>query len=286
LALALPADAGLDAGDGLRALFGTGADPNEAVQAIRSGGMKIRTILDAALALLGECPFQALRVIGACALEPGGGGAARRALEHAGLHPLCVAMGFVDPNPEQAPREASVALARKALDRLGADPVQRRELHLLLDDRGHFETAGMGKVLPGGFRLVPSHLWLDDEPFLERLPDSFAVERELDLTGCQGLQKLPEGLSVGGGLALASCHALRVLPRGLRVGGCLDMRDCPAWDGFLPDDAQVGGVLVDPGILQNPAAGGNPQKGLSPEAYRAFWAGVSSRPLQPLDEGA
>jgi hypothetical protein len=112
---------------------------------------------------------------------------------------------------------------------------------------------------------------------LEGLPDTLEVTGYLDLSGCSSLRRLPEGLSAGGDLNLSDCIALTGLPDRIRTrerllaDGCLSLRSlppgleakklsllrCPAWDGILPDDAEVGVIITD-----------DFPDGLSSEAYR------------------
>jgi hypothetical protein len=100
---------------------------------------------------------------------------------------------------------------------------------------------------------------------LVRLPDDLRVDGSLDLQQ-SSIEEVPAGLKVGGSLNLwetriaelpdglrvgrdldLECSDLQALPRDLRVGGDLNLRHCKGWDGVIPGDIQVGGlVFTDP----------------------------------------
>jgi hypothetical protein len=99
-------------------------------------------------------------------------------------------------------------------------------------------------------RTVPGDLILSDSPWIERLPPALRVAGHLvlgqfALPDLEQRVELPEGLWVGGGLFLEGTP-LRHLPQGLHVEGDLGLRACPAWDGWIPEDAWVGGTISSP----------------------------------------
>jgi hypothetical protein len=66
--------------------------------------------------------------------------------------------------------------------------------------------------------------------------------RSLDLAETQ-VTTLPYGLNVEGYLSLRGSQ-ITTLPGGLRVGGWLILDHCPGWDGRIPEDAQVTGMVL------------------------------------------
>jgi hypothetical protein len=95
-------------------------------------------------------------------------------------------------------------------------------------------------ILPDGLRVDrPLEI---RAPRLAAWPDRFQADGGLRLRG--GVTAiLGRGLTVGGHLILEGVP-FRALPAGLRVGGDLVLRQCPFWDGRVPEDAQVGGLVV------------------------------------------
>jgi hypothetical protein len=82
------------------------------------------------------------------------------------------------------------------------------------------------------------------------LPSGIRIGGHLNLEGSD-IRSLPEGLALGGGLNLHRT-LIRTLPLGLRVGlepmlrmlAKLDLRECPEWDGHIPEDAEILGMVV------------------------------------------
>jgi hypothetical protein len=131
------------------------------------------------------------------------------------------------------------------------------ESDLSLADCSAMEGLPEGIVVPGnlslnrlgGFRSLPDGLavggycQIQNCPRLERLPRDLKVAAVLHLFRCNSLVALPPGLVVGD-LSLNACDRLRSLPDGLVVADNLSVTLCPAWDGRIPDDAQVAGKVI------------------------------------------
>jgi hypothetical protein len=101
---------------------------------------------------------------------------------------------------------------------------------------------------------------------LKRLPEGLPTKHGVDLSGCSSLLGLPEGFTSRWFLSLNGCSSLRTLPQRLDIRGDLDLRGCVAWDGRIPDDAQIGGVIVTgPDILDE-----DPLEEIPLERWREF----------------
>jgi hypothetical protein len=127
-------------------------------------------------------------------------------------------------------------------------------------------------ALPKGLR-VDGHLSMG-KTRVQALPDDLVVKGRIFLAHSE-IKRLPAGFKVFAGMTLENTP-IAELPKGLTVLGDLDLRDCrnlrrlPAglkvqrelfltgsgWDGHLPEDAEVGRLVVD-------------GKRLSAEAWRA-----------------
>jgi hypothetical protein len=95
------------------------------------------------------------------------------------------------------------------------------------------------QILPEGLQVLGG-LMVTGTP-LRALPAGLQVKLDL-FAGASGIETLPAGLKVGGTLVLDGTP-VRSLPKGLSVVGDLAIRDCPAWDGWIPEDTQVGGLV-------------------------------------------
>jgi hypothetical protein len=83
---------------------------------------------------------------------------------------------------------------------------------------------------------------------LKGLPPGITEYTFLNLCGCRSIEALPDGLKVTPDrLFLDDCVALRHLPKGLEVTLDLQMKGCEAWDGQIPEDATIGGLVVTDG---------------------------------------
>jgi hypothetical protein len=90
--------------------------------------------------------------------------------------------------------------------------------------------------------LLNNLAWLDGSG----IPEGVRVDGDLNLTHNPSLKSLPDGLHVGGGLFLTGSAIVR-LPKGLVVGGVLWMIDCCEWDGTIPEDAIINGLIFTDG---------------------------------------
>ena len=74
------------------------------------------------------------------------------------------------------------------------------------------------------------------------LPDGLKVGGSLDLENLP-IDRLPDGLEVGGSLYLDGSFLVS-LPAGLIVGKTLFVDICHRWDGLIPADTHVGGLVI------------------------------------------
>jgi hypothetical protein len=94
--------------------------------------------------------------------------------------------------------------------------------------------------LPDQLEVMGS-LWLGDTD-VNRLPEGLRVGLGLNLVNTQ-IASLPDGLEVGHYLCLWNTF-IQTLPSGLRVGDDLILLECPRWDGRIPSDAKVAGLVL------------------------------------------
>jgi hypothetical protein len=155
-----------------------------------------------------------------------------------------------------APRPERVPLARATLARMGRGPLDAVLAGVNAKAKGALAVllgVPLGQNGPGGWTLAfqrgPVLAILDRNPNLDVavpmiLPLAFLdTACSLTLSVPYRSLVLPEGLKVRGNLDLQGCGGLKALPAGLDIGGDLILNGCGAWDGFLPEDIQVGGGI-------------------------------------------
>ncbi len=69
---------------------------------------------------------------------------------------------------------------------------------------------------------IGRNIWLKDNKNLQKLPDQFVINGDLDLSGTK-ITHLPDGLRVDGSLTLCGCKEINELPNHIMVGGSLDL---------------------------------------------------------------
>ena len=152
-----------------------------------------------------------------------------------------LAQGPMGVEPVLALFEIAIAAPAKLVDAFLQDWLHHRHLDVSLD------LSGLDWVttLPGGL-VVEGDLALSGCRALTGLPTGLNVGGDLEVSRCPALTRLPARLRVGGDIWACGCRRLRHLPSGLVVDGDLLLRGCPAWDGVIPEDAEIGGRVVSP----------------------------------------
>jgi hypothetical protein len=142
----------------------------------------------------------------------------------------------------------SLLEALAELDRGWDGPSGLSAVHLLKalgDDHPDLALAGLRAW--GWDRRIEGSLYLGCDLWLTNLPEGLRMDYDLILTN-SGITALPDGLWVGGRLDLTETP-LVTLPGGLWVGSDLDLTGCGRWDGRIPKDAHVGGLVRQDGRL-------------------------------------
>ena len=130
--------------------------------------------------------------------------------------------------------------ASKKLDLVFKDCSWLTTLPEYLEVAGTLDLRGTQvTVLPRGLQ-VAGHFLLTGTAIVS-LPENLVVGDSLDCRNTK-FAALPEGLKVARHLNLAFSQ-IRELPKAMNVGGNLTLTLCRQWDGRLPPDAQVGGLV-------------------------------------------
>jgi hypothetical protein len=141
-----------------------------------------------------------------------------------------------------------------------------------LDIRGDLDLTGCINIsaLPEGLKVGGS-CSLVGLKNLEVIPEGVRIGESVDLRMCSGLRRLPASMNRVGGYLDINGTAIRTLPDGLHVGEHLYLSASPierlpkglfvglklmvvgakAWDGEIPDDAQIGKGISGGDSLQD-----------------------------------
>jgi hypothetical protein len=244
----------------VRAMVATGCSDFGGVFAtLHSGGVGIIAIADAMLRV---------------ALDPEvGAGSAIDILKGIG-------MGFVSVEPNADEVSAMFGLLRRngihpacmrsaiLIDR-GSDMPDQRDacaMSFVTDKSDGIWCDGFGKVFLGGgntprgpasidlsgLRIVPggleSLIGRGEDVRVVRFPEGAVIDGHVQIANMDDLVGLPNGFRVTGSVTIANCGGFRSIGTGLEVAGDVNIWRCRRWDGIIPRDARIGGMIRTEGI--------------------------------------